>query len=87
MIARIEGELIEKNPAYVIIDCNGVGYQLNITLHTYSQLPDSGKCILQVKQIIREDAHLLYGFISKAEREMFNLLISVSGVGSGRSGK
>lgn len=82
MIARIKGELIEKNPTYVIIDCNGIGYQIFITLNTYSQLPDSGDCMLFTKQIIREDAHLLYGFYSKAEREMFNLLISVSGVGA-----
>lgn len=82
MIARIKGELIEKNPTYVIIDCNGVGYQIFITLNTFSQLPDSGDCMLFTKQIIRDDAHLLYGFYSKAEREMFNLLISVSGVGA-----
>lgn len=82
MIARIKGELIEKNPTYVVIDCNGIGYQIFITLNTYSQLPDSGDCMLFTKQIIREDAHLLYGFYSKAEREMFNLLISVSGVGA-----
>ena len=55
---------------------------MNITLHTFSQLPEKGNCVLHVKQIIRDDAHLLYGFYSKAEREMFNLLISVSGVGS-----
>ena len=59
MIARIEGDLIEKNPAYVIIDCHGVGYQLNITLNTFTHLPEKGNCVLQVSQIIRDDAHLL----------------------------
>ncbi|HAW51931.1 MAG TPA: Holliday junction branch migration protein RuvA [Flavobacteriales bacterium] len=82
MIARIEGKIIEKNPAYTIIDCNGVGYKVNVSLHTYSQLPDSGTCVLHTQQIIREDAHLLYGFFQKSEKEMFNLLISVSGVGA-----
>ncbi|MEQ8324759.1 MAG: Holliday junction branch migration protein RuvA [Vicingaceae bacterium] len=82
MIARIEGKLVEKNPAYVIIDCHGVGYQLNISLHTYSALPNTGNAILHVQQIIRDDAHLLYGFHSKAEKDIFNLLISVSGVGA-----
>ena len=82
MIARIEGKIIEKNPAFVIIDCNGVGYQLNVSLHTYSGMPDTGNCVLHVQQIIREDAHLLYGFHDKAEKAIFNLLISVSGVGA-----
>lgn len=82
MIARIEGKLIEKNPANVIIDCNGIGYQLNVSLNTYTQLPDSGICVLHVQQIVREDAHLLYGFMERSEKDMFNLLISVSGVGA-----
>jgi Holliday junction DNA helicase RuvA len=82
MIARIEGKLIEKNPAQVIIDCAGIGYQVNITLHTYTTLPESGNCVLHTQQIIREDANLLYGFHNKAEKDMFVLLISVSGVGA-----
>jgi len=82
MIARIEGKIIEKNPAYTIIDCNGIGYKVHVSLHTYSQLPDSGMCVLHIQQIIREDAHLLYGFFQKSEKEMFNMLISVSGVGA-----
>lgn len=82
MIFRIEGNLIEKNPAWVVIDCSGVGYQVHITLNTYAKLPENGKCVLHTTQIIREDAHLLYGFHSKAEREMFHMLISVSGVGA-----
>lgn len=82
MIARIEGKIIEKNPAYVLIDCNGVGYQINVSLHTYSQLPDTGTCVLHIQQIVREDAHLLYGFFKPSEKDMFNMLISVSGVGA-----
>jgi len=82
MIARIEGKIIEKNPAFVIIDCNGVGYQIKISLHTYTQVPDSGTCVLHIQQIVREDAHLLYGFFQRTEKEMFNMLISVSGVGA-----
>lgn len=82
MIARIKGELLEKTPTNAIVDCNGVGYQIQITLNTFSQMPENGDCMLFTTQIIRDDAHLLYGFYSKAEREMFNLLISVSGVGA-----
>ena len=82
MIIRIEGNLIEKNPAYAVVDCHGVGYQLFITLNTFSQLPDTGKCLLHTSHIVREDAELLYGFYSKAEKEMFEFLISVSGVGA-----
>ncbi len=82
MIIRIEGKLIEKNPAYAVIDCNGVGYQLFITLNTYSEMPNEGNCVLHASHIVREDANLLYGFHSKAEKQMFEFLISVSGVGA-----
>lgn len=81
MIVRIQGELIEKNPAFAVIDCNGVGYKLFITLHTFTQMPDKGPCTLYATQIIREDANLLYGFHSRQERNAFELLITVSGVG------
>ncbi len=81
MIIRIEGKLIEKNPAYAVIDCHGVGYQLFITLHTFTQMPDEGNCVLHTSHVVREDANLLYGFHSKAEKAMFQFLISVSGVG------
>jgi len=81
MIAFIEGSLEEKNPAYVVINCNGVGYMLHISLHTYSQLPDHGQVKIYAHQVIREDAHLLFGFAKTDERELFRLLISVSGVG------
>ena len=82
MITHIQGKLVEKNPTDVIIDCNGVGYILNISLHTYSQIPDQEALKLYTHLQVREDAHTLYGFASKAERELFRLLISVSGIGA-----
>ena len=82
MIAHIQGRLVEKTPTEVIIDCNGVGYHINISLHTYSLLPDSESLKLFTLLQIREDAHTLYGFVEKQERELFKLLISVSGVGA-----
>ena len=82
MITHIQGKLVEKNPTDVVIDCNGVGYLLNISLHTYSQIPDQENLKLYAYLIVREDAHTLYGFSSVSEREIFKLLISVSGVGA-----
>lgn len=81
MIAFVEGQLEEKNPAYVVINCSGVGYMLQISLNTYSNIPDKGPVKLFTHQVIREDAHLLFGFADQDERELFRLLISVSGVG------
>lgn len=82
MIAYLQGKLVEKNPTDVIIECNGVAYFLNISLHTYSKIPDAEIIKLYTHLIIREDAHTLYGFRDKAEREIFKLLISVSGIGA-----
>ncbi|PKG53268.1 MULTISPECIES: Holliday junction branch migration protein RuvA [Olleya] len=82
MITHIQGKLVEKNPTDVVIDCNGVGYFLNISLHTYSQIPEQEALKLYTHLQIREDAHTLYGFASLAERELFRLLISVSGIGA-----
>lgn len=82
MIAQIKGRLVEKTPTYVVIDCNGVGYQLNISLNTFSKIGDGESCLLFTHFVVREDAQLLYGFKEKSERELFRLLISVSGVGS-----
>ena len=82
MITHIEGKLVEKNLTDVVIDCNGVGYLLNISLHTYSQIPDKEKLKLYTHFIVREDSNTLYGFSSVAEREIFKLLISVNGVGA-----
>ena len=81
MIAFLKGKLVEKNPTYAIIDCNGVGYFLNISLQTFSQLPDHEAVKLHTHLVIKEDSHTLYGFTTVLEREMFRLLISVSGVG------
>lgn len=82
MITHIQGKLIEKNPTNVVIDCNGVGYHLNISLHTYSQISDQENLRLYTHLQIKEDSHTLYGFSSLSEREIFRLLISVSGIGT-----
>lgn len=82
MITHIQGKLVEKNPTDVVIDCNGVGYMLNISLHTYSQIPDQENLKLFAHLIVKEDSHTLFGFSSLAEREIFKMLISVSGVGA-----
>lgn len=83
MIAHIQGKLVEKTPTEVVIDCNGVGYCINISLHTFSLLPDSDHLKLFTFLQVKEDAHTLFGFVEKAERELFKLLLSVSGVGAG----
>jgi len=82
MITHIQGKLTEKNPTHVVIDCNGVGYMLNISLHTYSQIPDNEQLKLYTHLQVKEDSHTLYGFSSLAERDIFRLLISVSGIGA-----
>jgi len=81
MITQIRGRLVEKNPTYVVIDCNGVGYLLHISLQTFSKLPDDEAVLLYAHLSVKEDAHTLYGFMDKMERALFKLLISVSGVG------
>ncbi len=82
MITHIKGRLVEKNPTDVVIDCQGVGYFINISLHTFSNLPTSENVKLYTHLQVREDSHTLYGFSSVVEREIFRLLISVSGVGA-----
>lgn len=82
MITHLEGKLVEKNPTDVVIDCNGVGYFINISLHTFSQIPDNENLKLYTYLQVREDSQSLYGFSSKTEREIFKLLISVSGIGA-----
>ena len=82
MITHIQGKLVEKNPTDVVIECNGVGYILNISLHTYSQIPDNELLKLYTHLQVKEDSHTLYGFSSLVEREVFRLLISVSGIGA-----
>ncbi|KAF2336028.1 MAG: Holliday junction branch migration protein RuvA [Flavobacterium nitrogenifigens] len=83
MIAQLQGRLVEKNPTEVVIDCGGVGYQVNISLHTFSLIPNSENIKLYTHLQIKEDAHTLYGFVEKSEREIFRMLISVSGIGAG----
>ena len=81
MIGQLRGRLIEKNPTEVVIDCSGVGYEVKISLNSFAQLGSDEAITLFTRLIVREDAHLLYGFASKEEREMFGHLISVSGIG------
>lgn len=81
MYEYIQGPVAELAPAYAVIDAGGVGYFLNISLQTYSEIENAASAKLYVHYVVREDAQLLYGFASKRERELFRLLISVSGVG------
>lgn len=81
MLDYIRGEVAELTPTKVVIDCGGVGYDINITLIDYSSISLTGKTLLYVHESIREDAHVLFGFLSKRSRELFKLLIGVSGVG------
>ena len=82
MIAHIQGKLVEKSPTEVVVDCGGVGYQINISLHTYSLLPNTDFIKLYTYVQIKEDAHNLFGFVEKTEREIFKMLLSVSGIGA-----
>ncbi len=81
MFAFIKGKLVEKNPAYAVIDVQGVGYMLNISLYTYEKLNNIESCKLFAHLIVKEDSHTLYGFIDENERDIFRHLISVSGIG------
>lgn len=82
MIAHIQGKLVEKTPTEVVIDCNGVGYHINISLHTFSLLPKTDFIKLFTHLQIKEDSHTLFGFVEKSEREIFKMLLSVSGIGA-----
>lgn len=81
MYEYLIGRLADVTPTYAIVDCNGVGYHVDITLNTYTEIKDLNEVKLLVHYVVREDAHLLYGFAQESEREMFRLLISISGVG------
>ena len=82
MITHIKGKLVEKSPTSVIIDVNGIGYLINISLNTFSAIPDQENLKLYTHLQIKEDSHTLFGFYSIKEREIFRLLISVSGIGA-----
>ena len=82
MITHLRGRLVEKTPTGVVIECNGVGYFVNISLNTFSQLPDSENIFLFTYLQVKEDSHQLFGFINSNERDIFKLLISVSGIGT-----
>lgn len=82
MLEYISGNIVEINPTYVVIDNNGLGYFINISLNAFTALQNEPKAKIFVYEVIREDAHTLFGFINKHERELFLLLISVSGVGA-----
>lgn len=81
MYAYLKGKLTYKSPTLVYIECGGVGFQVNITLQTYSEIEKLEETILYTQQIVREDGHFLYGFYSEDEKNTFNHLISVSGIG------
>ena len=82
MIHHLRGKLIEKNPTHIIIECGGVGYFVNISLNTFSKLPAQENISIFTHLQVKEDSHTLYGFVEKSEREIFRLLLSVSGIGS-----
>jgi Holliday junction DNA helicase RuvA len=82
MIAYLKGDFVQKTPATVHVDINGVGYEVQISLNTYSKIQGLEKGLLYTHLLVREDAHILYGFFDMAEKEMFQLLFSVSGIGA-----
>jgi len=82
MYEFIKGEIRDLSPTYIVLENNGIGYFVNISLHTYSQLSDKSNALLYIYEVIREDTHQLFGFFDKTEREIFTFLISVSGVGA-----
>jgi holliday junction DNA helicase RuvA len=83
MIGRIAGILLEKNPPHLLVDCNGVGYEIDVPMSTFYNLPGTGeKVTLLTQLIVREDAHLLYGFGTAQERATFRELLKISGIGA-----
>lgn len=83
MITHLRGRLIERYPTHLIVECQGVGYFVNISLHTFSLLRDEENLLIYTHLMVKEDSHTLFGFCEPSEREIFRLLISVSGVGPG----
>ncbi|MFB6340346.1 Holliday junction branch migration protein RuvA [Saccharicrinis sp. FJH62] len=82
MISYIKGEIADKFPTHIVMDVHGIGYHINISLNTFSQIAEQKQILLHIHEIIREDTHELYGFWSVREREVFRHLISVSGIGA-----
>lgn len=82
MITHLVGKIVEKSPTYAVIDCNGVGYMVHISLQTYSKLPDNGQVKIYTYLQVKEDAHSLFGFFEPFERQIFSSLLLVSGVGA-----
>ncbi|MCE2866705.1 MAG: Holliday junction branch migration protein RuvA [Oxalobacteraceae bacterium] len=83
MIGRLSGLLLDKNPAQLIVDCNGVGYEVSVPMSTFYHLPGTGERVtLLMHMVVREDAQLLYGFGTAQERELFRELIKISGIGA-----
>jgi Holliday junction DNA helicase RuvA len=81
MITHLNGKLVEKNPTSLVVECGGIGYEIKISLNTFSSVKSDEAIFIYTQFIVREDAQILYGFYTKEEREMFNHLISVSGIG------
>jgi Holliday junction DNA helicase RuvA len=82
MITQLRGRLLEKNPTHIVVDCNGIGYEVNISLHTFSRLKSEEQITIYTHLQVKEDSHTLYGFMEKAERLVFRQLLSVSGIGA-----
>ncbi|WP_417885201.1 Holliday junction branch migration protein RuvA [Zunongwangia sp.] len=82
MIHHLKGKLVEKKPTFIVVECNGVGYFVHISLHTFSQIKDEEAVFVYTHLQVREDAQTLFGFKEKSEREIFRLLISVNGIGA-----
>ena len=82
MITQLRGRLLEKNPTHIVVDCNGIGYEVNISLHTFSRLKGEEQITIYTHLQVKEDSHTLYGFMEKAERLVFRQLLSVSGIGA-----
>lgn len=83
MYNYISGKLVESTPSYAVVDNNGIGYIIEISLNTYAQIKDLSEVKLLIHYVVREDAHLLYGFFDEGERQLFRSLINVNGVGVG----
>ncbi|NQX81257.1 MAG: Holliday junction branch migration protein RuvA [Flavobacteriaceae bacterium] len=85
MITYLKGLVVEKTPTYIVIDCNGIGYMANVSIYTSSKIEANTEILLYAHLSVKEDSHTIYGFYDKLEREIFRLLISVSGIGPSAS--